>query len=197
MKLLVVGTGRSGTGWCAQVLRSVGVDCGHEGVFGPRQALGERPVEPDWYGLDADSSWLAVPLLPLDARVALVVRHPLHVVASLLHIGFHRHDTNYRRAAEARVGPICTAADLLEFWAVWNRDAAAHAEATFTLSDLTADPSLLTRWAGASKRPTRPDPANVRPEWKTGPRPDVAWSDFDLDLADEVREDWHRYREAA
>lgn len=85
--LLIVGTGRCGTKFMAEWLTRSGVPCGHEAVFSYR---GYTPQP----GLVADSSWLAVPYLPLVAcRIVHIVRNPLHVVRSFLgtrHFGpFH------------------------------------------------------------------------------------------------------------
>ncbi len=75
-KAVIVGTGRSGTGFIAAMLNDLGVRCGHEGWWNP---LGQRES-----GLLVDSSWCAVPhLASFDGPVFHVVRHPLDVVSSL------------------------------------------------------------------------------------------------------------------
>lgn len=75
MRLIVTGTGRSGTLWAAEALSAAGIDCGHERAFDPR-----RHGEGDWV---ADSSWLAAPCTPFaDAYVVHLVRHPLDVIRS-------------------------------------------------------------------------------------------------------------------
>lgn len=196
MKVLVVGTGRSGTGWCSRLLQSAGLNVGHEGVFGPEQAAGATPI--DWYGLDGDASWLAVPLLPVaDTRAVLVVRHPLDVVASLVHIDFlHRPlHSPYRDVAAAHVdltGPPLDA--LLRFWICWNAQAASHVDTTFTLDALVAGPTRLPDWANAPRPPAPAGPVNTRTEWKHGPRPTLTWDQFDPTLARRACSDWQGYR---
>lgn len=74
----ILGTGRSGSGYVAAVLRAAGVPCGHEEWWGP-----DAPCPA---GLVADSSWCALPAMlhrPVP-HVFLQVRDPLKVVASLV-----------------------------------------------------------------------------------------------------------------
>lgn len=95
-KFLIVGTGRSGTGYMAEVLTESGLETGHEKVYNP-QSL--RYVEsgihdfPYWpkngFG---DSSWMAVPylgrFLEAGGKAVHITRHPYDVLASLVGIGF-------------------------------------------------------------------------------------------------------------
>lgn len=85
-RLVVTGSGRSGTGFTATLLTSSGIVCGHEEIFGPWVkdfiSLGR---------LRNDASWLAAPhLTSLPARTLVVhqTRHPLAVARSYLGIGF-------------------------------------------------------------------------------------------------------------
>ena len=95
LKYLVVGTGRCGTKYTAEVLRSVGVRCGHEGVFELGELEHAKQVLTDelW---DAESSWLAVPFLEDsmfdDTTIVHLVRHPARVIPSQLrrHYGFEK-----------------------------------------------------------------------------------------------------------
>lgn len=84
MQILITGTGRCGTGYIAKVLTSAGVRCSHEDVFQP---TGFVPYS----SMPAESSWLAAPYLTkLDPRITVVhlVRHPQHVIDSLIRIRF-------------------------------------------------------------------------------------------------------------
>lgn len=179
MRLVVTGTGRSGTGWAAATLNSAGVFCGHENVFTPRTV---RPLSfIDWCGYNADASWLAVPRLPLmNVRSALIVRNPLDVVASMTHIGFGKgmHENDHSEiATEAGMTPDVDG--YLRFWVEWNRRAWRHVEAIFTLDQLLQNPMTLTRWAGAKYEPKPVGVVNDRPEWKDGTaRPDIGWDSF-------------------
>lgn len=75
-RAVVVGVGRSGTGYSAALLNHIGLRCGHESWWNP---LGEREA-----GLDADSSWCAVGHLDeFEGAIFHVVRHPLAIVTSL------------------------------------------------------------------------------------------------------------------
>jgi hypothetical protein len=145
-RFLVTGCPRSGTGYAAALFRALGVRCGHEDVFGVGQALGRKPV--DWNGYGGDSSWLAVPALPLDDVVVLhQVRHPLEVVRSIVGVGFladpSRIGRGQRRfAAVVRLHnsevftPDVDAERAALMWRIWNTRAEEHATFTYRLEDL-------------------------------------------------------------
>lgn len=177
-RYVVTGTGRSGTGWAAATLNSAGVFCGHENVFTPKAAKPGTPI--DWCEYRADSSWLAVPRLPLmNVRAALIVRHPLDVVASMEHIGFGLGDHDNQHAAVARnAGMEPTRDGYLRFWATWNLAAIPNVDAVFTFDQLLQNPMTLTRWANGKYEPKRVGVVNDRPEWKGGVRPMLSWDDF-------------------
>lgn len=177
MKLVVTGTGRSGTGWCAAVLNSAGIYTGHERVFGPKQTEPDSLI--DWQEYHADASWLAVPRLPLmGVRACIVIRHPLEVVASMSHIGFGMGDHDNAHASVARQYGMTPDLDgYLRFWLTWNR-AAYGCGPIFTFHDLLDKPEILTRWAGAHHPPKDPGIVNDRPEWKANERPYVSWDSF-------------------
>lgn len=178
MKLVVTGTGRSGTGWAAAVLNSAGVFTGHERVFTPRTV--DPGTHIDWCEYHADASWLAVPRLPLmNVRAALIVRNPLDVVASMAHIGFGlgMHDNDHAEVATA-YGMTPDVDGYLRFWVRWNEIAIRHVEAVFTFDQLLENPMTLTRWAGAKYEPKTMGVINDRPEWKTETRPVIGWDSF-------------------
>ena len=91
LRLIVTGTGRSGTGFAARYLTSIGIPCGHESLFTPLgygQLLYHlRQGKP---GLVADSAWEAAPYLRLKelelVPVVQVVRHPRRVMESLVRV---------------------------------------------------------------------------------------------------------------
>lgn len=199
MKLVVTGTGRSGTGWCAATLNSAGVFTGHENVFTPKTARPRTFI--DWCEYQADCSWLAVPRLPLfNVRVALVIRNPIDVVASMWHINFGKPGfENQFSAVAADAGMTPTLSGWLRFWVEWNTQALAVAEAVFTFDQLLANPMTLTRWAGAKYEPREvPGVVNDRPEWKHGARPELTWDCFtDQAAVYQARQIWDSLKVAA
>lgn len=82
LKYLVVGCGRSGTGFLSTFINEAGKPCGHEEVFSEN-----GPTNSD---LIYESSWFAVPFLSDlsdDVKVLHTVRHPEKVIGSLYRIG--------------------------------------------------------------------------------------------------------------
>ena len=74
--IVVTGTGYSGTGYAAAVLNQLGIRCGHEAVY---RLDGNRPRD----GWQADSSWMAPPVLDGDETVIHLVRRPVDVINSM------------------------------------------------------------------------------------------------------------------
>lgn len=94
-EFIVTGTGRSGTGFTAAFLTALGIPTGHEEVLNPYYPYDANDLSRDWpEGLRGDASWLAVPHLAqiksLDSSPAIihVVRNPLHVMRSMVGIGW-------------------------------------------------------------------------------------------------------------
>lgn len=199
MKLVVTGTGRSGTGWCAATLNSAGVFTGHENVFTPKATRPHAYI--DWCEYNADCSWLAVARLPLfNVRAALVIRNPLDVVASMWHINFGKPGyENQFSAIAADAGMTPTLSGWLRFWIEWNTRALAVCEAVFTLDQLVQNPMTLTRWAGSRYEPRfNPGVINDRPEWKRGARPELTWDCFtDQTAVSKARSMWESLAVAA
>lgn len=90
MRFVITGCGCSGTRWAADALSELGLETGHERVYGPRLADGVGGVWPA--ELAGDASWLAEPFVPqlLEQGVPVVrlVRDPLRVVQSAFADGF-------------------------------------------------------------------------------------------------------------
>lgn len=141
--LLGTGTGRCGTGYFARVLSSVGVQCSHEGVFGPdsHEQTMERiatRIDPanTWWGWEAESSWLAAPYLGLPelegVTVVHLVRHPKKVIDSQMRIrafeGKHPrfHEWQMRHLPELEGLPPLHQAAL--FYVRWNQMIEPHAD---------------------------------------------------------------------
>lgn len=77
-RALILGTGRSGSGYIAQVLRAARVVCGHEDWYNPWDSHVD--------GLDIESSWAAIVegVDDFEGPIFHQVRHPLDVISSLL-----------------------------------------------------------------------------------------------------------------
>lgn len=146
MRFVVTGCARSGTGYVAMLLRAAGIDCGHEGAFGPNQVL--RDEDPTWFDLEGDSSWLAGPRLPLeDTIVGHQVRHPLAVIRSLVGMRLfadpivHPEHAPYlevvRRVAPAIFDESTEADAAALYWALWNLHCSQHAALTWRVEALT------------------------------------------------------------
>lgn len=77
LEFVIVGTGRSGSGYVAQLLSALGIPTGHEGVFNP------RPQRRD--DLKGDCSWQALPYLQdFEGKVLLHTRHPAKFIRSMV-----------------------------------------------------------------------------------------------------------------
>jgi hypothetical protein len=141
-RFVVAACPRSGTTYAATLFGALGVRCGHEDVFGPDQGLGDMPVE--WNGYDGDSSWHAVPFLPLDDVVVLhQVRHPLEVIRSIAGIRFlaradlpNKATRAVRRHAPEVFEPDTEAERAAIMWRIWNQRAEEHANFTYRLEDI-------------------------------------------------------------
>lgn len=143
----VIGTGRSGTGFMAAVLKHAGLDAGHELYW---HAHGGKQGSQ----LDVDVSWLALPAVeghswngPWTGPTLHVVRHPVDTARSLLATGLFSADfarnpyAMHARMHCARAGMLADWNPLhaaVEFWCDWNARCAAVADATVRLEDAGA-----------------------------------------------------------
>jgi hypothetical protein len=112
LEYLVVGTGRCGTAYMAQLLTSAGIPCGHESVFSTNTLMEiknklKNPKslklskcslmsESKWVNprdIIADSSYLSAPYLKSailkNTKIIHVVRHPLDVIKSFVFDGLY------------------------------------------------------------------------------------------------------------
>lgn len=154
---IITGTGRSGTKWCATVMRLAGYRCGHEQVFKTEQLpeFGDQ----EWEDFEGDSSLAAAPFLHrwFDSRKVLVVRHPLSVVASFIHNGPLTEDgqpEGLMRFLHANYPEIPLADSELEavlrYWVLWNSLAMDEVDVVVKLEDLT--PETLLEAVGVEPR---------------------------------------------
>ena len=82
IKYVVVSSPRSGTGYTAEVLNRLGLNCGHETWFFPGRTLYQKHGEKFW----GDSSWLAVPFLvkmPMGTLILHQLRNPIKTLDSM------------------------------------------------------------------------------------------------------------------
>jgi hypothetical protein len=191
-RFVVTGSGRCGTTWLSRALTRVGVPTGHEEVF--------NPWDSGWPDhLRGEVSWVAACKLErVTEPVALLVRHPLAVVKSLVEIGFFTWDlTNLYHEPLAEAFPEVydwrTPQDrALEAWVQLNSAALTRAEMVLRLELLRQDPELFGRflaWAGGN--PRRAEEALAEPRCnrhepsreRTGETYEPSWDKHDLDLA--------------
>lgn len=83
IKYIVVSSPRSGTGYTAEVLSHLGLNCGHETWFFPGRTIYHKRGEEFW----GDSSWLATPYLDKMPPTTLVLhqlRNPIKTLDSMM-----------------------------------------------------------------------------------------------------------------
>ena len=79
-RFVILGSGRSGSGYISRVLSAAGIPCGHESWWNPH---GRRQR-----GLLGDSSWCALAQVDrstYSGQVFHQIRHPLDVISSYVH----------------------------------------------------------------------------------------------------------------
>ena len=152
-RLILIGPGRSGTGYISTVLQLAGRKVGHEAVFNPATPIGK----PDWKDWEGDASWIAVPHLPLDdTLVCYQRRSKFSTVESLVASGLFHDDRpaikNYRRVIEEaepavfeHKTPSARAVDFYLRWTARCRREAAH---TWSLGGLLGSELERERVAG-------------------------------------------------
>lgn len=84
IKCLIVGCGRSGTGFAANILKDAGHDCSHEKVFHPET----NPKSISLFSYE--SSWMSAPFIDCISdltHIIHIVRDPNMVINSFLKVG--------------------------------------------------------------------------------------------------------------
>lgn len=161
-RFAVVGTGGSGTGFMAALLRACGVRCGHEQWWTP---IGRRRVA----GLAGDSSWLAVPDIEAGAwsgPVVHVTRDPVATVRNLVGGGVfspagHPRFVEFACAHEPGLTGVPPVEAAVEWWVRWNGRCAMVADLTVRIEDVPARLADIARVIGHRLHPGRA--ATVRP----------------------------------
>lgn len=161
MQFVVTGTGRSGTGYTADLFTAAGLRCGHEQVFratpvfgeraAPRQGLvaalkgpvarGRETLHRRRSGFDGDASWMAAPRLARFEGVSfLQLRHPLPVIRSFMGTRFFsepsRNPGQHGYAAAFFTPTGDDMVDAMRWWVFWNDLAREHATVVYRLEDL-------------------------------------------------------------
>lgn len=148
-RLLITGTGRSGTAYVCRLLQGLGIDASHEDLYKPRTT---RPPEwPD--GRRAEVSWMAAPFLsdlPQGTLVLHQTRNPLEVARSFLgRVLFHHGDrtpySDFLRRHEPDVfRPRRVPVRFMRYYVAWNLRIEEYADFRHRLEDLN-DPAYLRR----------------------------------------------------
>jgi hypothetical protein len=124
---LITGTPRSGTGYIAQILSYLGIECSHERMFNPWEVHYEemRSDSRKW----GDSSWMAVPYLgkiPPITKVFHIVRDPLKTINSIIRTRQVDWPSDYRAFlalhcwGDSNYCPTDIAPAAQYFWVTWN-----------------------------------------------------------------------------
>jgi hypothetical protein len=176
-RFAITGTGRCGTTYMAYLLRSSGVNCGHEQWWTPDP---ER-VTP---GLDGDSSWMALPEIESgewSGPVLHITRHPVDTVRSLRGIRFFRfpgyarfREIAYEYEPALRDLPPLEAA--VSWWNSWNRRCAAVADLTVKVEDVLHHLDEIGDLFGVQLDPAAS--AEVPPNTNTRRREDIDPADI-------------------
>ena len=128
LDFVITGTPRSGTGYVARVLSSLGIICGHEAAFNP-WAIEAASVRKPVVRLRGDCSWLAAPFLmelPASTKVFHVVRDPVNTINSILCTGQLDWPSDYRTflarhfRKDSNYWPTEVLIEAQQFWVEWN-----------------------------------------------------------------------------
>lgn len=86
-RFLIVGTGRSGTGFMSRFFSYLHTPCGHEETFNPKRIGQAGGKNPPWSPHRGEASWMAVPFMDQwEVPTAHIVRNPLEVIRSMVGI---------------------------------------------------------------------------------------------------------------
>lgn len=149
-RIILTGSGASGLGYIAELLRTIGIKCGHGEVFTAAEEF-------DWGESVVDASWLAVPWLRLcnDELVIHVVRDPLRVAQSMVPFfdpqtridEANAHWTAQRNAVRRIFPEVFRTADpfarFCSFYKLWNAEIERRANMRVRIEEVT-DHFLVT-----------------------------------------------------
>ena len=134
LKYVVLGTGRSGTGYMSWLLNACGIKCGHESLF-RREGYDVSRAK----SYDADSSFWAVPYrawIPRSACVVHAVRDPLRVFRSwLVHQPGKGNSEKIKELGYLIEHPLGSIEYLWDYWLTWHRISESIADVTVRVED--------------------------------------------------------------
>ena len=184
-RLCILSVGRSGSGYISAVLNAAGVRCGHESWWNP---LGTRTA-----GLDADSSWCALPEVlhgAYDGQIVMQVRHPLLTIASLAQTPDHG---PYVGCRERLLGPMTDDAMWNATWTWLQWTVIGEGVATDSWRVDAVDAALVSRLAWLAGRTVSREDAEravASVSTKTNDHATtlrLSWDDLPADLVGDVR----------
>ncbi|MEP3227199.1 MAG: hypothetical protein ABJO01_14575 [Parasphingorhabdus sp.] len=149
----IIGTGRSGSTYVAEMFKASGYECSHEAYFtpeGPKLRNPERGIH-----CKGDSSWLAVPFLPDPDIVAIhQVRHPHKVILSTYNLGWFDENIQNQRMPfytfakehfEFSDDPLQSS---LRWYIEWNQRCELITDKRFQIEKLSENIDNLSNWLG-------------------------------------------------
>ena len=134
-RVVIIGTGRSGTAYTAQLLKECGLDIGHE-------ALGKNGVC-SWYLTSDFEAFDGLNWAEIEAQPYLIgqqIRDPLKTIPSLMTFN-NRSQDFIRRSGVHKVKAKSTLHEAMLHWFYWNRLAFERADFHWTLEGL--NPEIL------------------------------------------------------
>ena len=194
MKYLVVGTGRSGTGYISELCKGKGLAFGHEMTFNESKLKTKGSADayiPHIHGCYGDSNWLSVPFLNIykkaNVKIFNVVRDPFKVVKSLIGIGmpgdgvqlnfFNRHIWKFLPGLKAY--QKCSRLDLAVYYLVnWNQMIKDFMGDDYKFYRIEEDLGLLMKDMGLP--PEIPTKSQLSTTWNTRPGTRYPVPDFNL-----------------
>lgn len=208
--LVVAGTGRCGTKFMSEVLKSVGVNCTHQNFFGVwyignmmtaenmEQKI-QAQLTNEW-SQDADSSWLAGPFVAMAKqagwKVVHLVRKPRLVINSLVKCQVFESEKRYgnfyhfayKHCPAMRNEPT-EKERAARFYVNWNRMIEPHAD---ILWNVERDPRTLLDLLDIDHE-GREIFDNTAYNWRGGPLVDTQLDDLNPVLRRDVTEIAERY----
>ena len=146
-RVIIIGTGRSGTAYTSKLLRECGIDVGHE-------ALGKDGVS-SWYLTTDFEAFDGLDWADIESEPVLVgqqIRHPLKTIPSLM--TFNKRSQDFiRRSGVHDVKPKSRIHEAMLHWYYWNRMAFDRADFHWTLEGLNPEILPILNGAGYAVNP--------------------------------------------
>lgn len=169
--ILVTGSGRSGTGYLAEILNRCGLRAGHEAWWG----LNTDGPE---HGLDVDVSWLGCFDIGYTGRVFAQVRHPVDCIPSI-YASEHSFPWLLVRAQNVHLTGDW-AVDACRIWLDYTRHAVERAEAWWMVEDI--NPDLLAERFDLDAETVAAVLAEMPTDVNARPRADFTWPQHEVSI---------------